>query len=119
MSVGGQRVAYGIGAHAKSIVEYDLPADAVTFRATAALDDGVLRAKEGATVRFLVFAAKPGGNLEKAGLPVAVELSELGVPATCKVRDLWARKDLGEVKGEFAPEIPWHGAGLYRISPLK
>jgi len=34
------------------------------------------------------------------------------------VRDLWARRDLGEFTTTFTREIPTHGAGLFRISPL-
>lgn len=36
-----------------------------------------------------------------------------------KIRDLWARKDLGVVVSTFSPTIPAHGAGLYRLSPSK
>lgn len=53
------------------------------------------------------------------GLPVAVTLKELGFDGAVRVRDLWKRADLGEAKGEFAPVLPWHGAGLYRVSPVK
>jgi hypothetical protein len=31
-------------------------------------------------------------------------------------RDLWTRRDLGLVNDGFAPVIPSHGAGLYRLS---
>jgi alpha-galactosidase len=50
-------------------------------------------------------------------VPVAVRFTELAFPGRCKVRDLWAKKDLGEFADEFAPTIAWHGSGLYRISP--
>lgn len=50
------------------------------------------------------------------GLKVAVRLSDLGLGGTCRVRDLWRKVWLGEFKGEFAPAINWHGAGLYRVS---
>jgi hypothetical protein len=119
MSIGGNPVAYGIGAHAKSVVEYDVPPGSVTFRVLGALDDAAVRAKEGGTISLLVFTAKPGGNLEKPGLPFALTLTDLGFSAGAKIRDLWARKDLGEFKSEFAPVIPWHGAGLFRLSPLR
>jgi len=33
-----------------------------------------------------------------------------------KVRDLWAKKDLGSFKDNFSAPIPAHGAGLYKIS---
>ena len=52
-----------------------------------------------------------------AGTPVPVSLAELGFAGSCRIRDLWQQKDLGRFSGEFAPEIPWHGAGLYRVSP--
>ena len=47
---------------------------------------------------------------------VPVRLSDLGFSGVCHVRDLWQKRDIGEFKEEFAPEINWHGAGLYRIS---
>ena len=50
------------------------------------------------------------------GVKVPVKLSDLGFRGACRVRDLWRKQALGEFKGEFAPEINWHGAGLYRVS---
>jgi lysophospholipase L1-like esterase len=52
-----------------------------------------------------------------AGTAVAVPLSDLGWTGPVRVRDLWARADLGQVGGTFSPVIPWHGAGLYRLGP--
>ena len=49
-------------------------------------------------------------------MKVPVKLADLGCGGTCRVRDLWLKKELGKFKGEFAPEINWHGAGLYRVS---
>jgi hypothetical protein len=46
-----------------------------------------------------------------------VKLADLGAAGTVRVRDLWQRNDLGDFTTEFAPEIPCHGAGLYRVSP--
>jgi hypothetical protein len=48
---------------------------------------------------------------------VPVQLTDLGFPGTCKIRDLWKKEDLGLFKNEFAPKLPLHGAGLYRVSP--
>jgi hypothetical protein len=56
---------------------------------------------------------------DRPGLPVAVRFADLGLAGQCRVRDLWARKDLGEFAGQFAPVIAWHAAGLYRISPAQ
>jgi len=50
---------------------------------------------------------------------VRVTLADAGFTGAVRVRDLWLNKDLVEVKGEFAPIINPHGAGLYRISAVK
>jgi alpha-galactosidase len=117
MMIGGKPVAFGIAAHAQSVVEYKLPADVTKFRARISLDDGALKQRDGGTVRFLVYTAPPGGNLDKAGLPVAVKLADLGLPQNVAVRDLWARKDLGVERGEFAPLVNWHGTRLLKLEP--
>lgn len=60
----------------------------------------------------------PGKN-GPASLKVPIKLSEVGFVGTCRVRDLWRRKVIGEFKETFAPEINWHGAGLYRLSATR
>ena len=50
------------------------------------------------------------------GAPVPIDLSTIGFTGPYKVRDLWTHTDLGSRSGTFSPAIPWHGAGLYRIS---
>jgi hypothetical protein len=57
----------------------------------------------------------PSAAETAAALPVT--LPELGFSGEARVRDLWQNQDLGSVKIEFAPVIPAHGAGLYRIGP--
>jgi hypothetical protein len=50
---------------------------------------------------------------------VSVSFDRLGFGGPVRVRDLWARRDLGEVfDKEFAPGVPPHGAGLYRVSAV-
>lgn len=39
--------------------------------------------------------------------------------ATYKVRDLWAKRDLGEFDDKFGVTLPPHGAGLYRMTSLE
>jgi hypothetical protein len=119
LTVRGRSNLQGITGHAPSIVEYDVPAGAVRFHAMGALADRALKAKDGGTIRFSVFAPKPGGTLAQPGLPVAVSLDQILSAKSVKVRDLWTHRDLGEVHGEFSPIIPWHGAGLFRLSPSK
>jgi hypothetical protein len=52
MTVEGRPIAYGIAAHARSLVEYALPPGAARFKAFAAIDDGALGQPAGASVRF-------------------------------------------------------------------
>jgi hypothetical protein len=52
----------------------------------------------------------------ETGSPVAVKFSDLGLANNCRARDLWKQKDLGGFNEQFAPNINWHGAGLFRIS---
>jgi alpha-galactosidase len=107
----------GVGAEIPALVEYALPRGAVRFRATGEVQ-GNGRGQRPGPVSFLVVVGAPANTSAAAGLPVAVALADLGLPGRVHVRDLWAHKDLGEISGEFAPEIPWHGAGLYRLTPL-
>ena len=108
----------GIAAEIPAVVEYALPPGAVRFRATGVvLDNG--RGQTPGPVSFLVIVATPENTAAAAGLPVAVQLAELGLSGPVRIRDLWTHKDLGEFRDGFAPGIPWHGAGLYRLSPGK
>ena len=108
----------GIAAEIPAVVEYALPPGAVRFRATGVvLDNG--RGQTPGPVSFLVIVATPENTAAAAGLPVAVRLAELGLSGPVRIRDLWTHQDLGEFRDGFAPGIPWHGAGLYRLSPGK
>jgi len=117
MTVLGAPIAYGISAHARSVVVYALPGGAMRFRAFGAIDDGALTQPTGASVRFSVHVLPPAEEADPAGVPVSVALSELGLNGPCRVRDLWQRQDIGTVEGEIAPVVAWHGAVLYRLSP--
>jgi hypothetical protein len=70
---------------------------------------------------FNTKTAPTGDNIRVAsGIEITVKPEDLGLPAgEMTMRDLWQHKDLGPVKGEFAPRINWHGAGLYRVSAAK
>jgi alpha-galactosidase len=118
--LGGKPVAFGIGAHARSIIEYDLPAGVTRFQSLAGLDgSGAAPARgggQGGGLRFLVFTQSPLATEATAAIPV--KLAELGFKGKARVRDLWTQKDLGPVTDQFAPVINVHGAGLYRVSPV-
>ena len=64
MTVAGKEYTRGLGTHADSFIWFEVPADAATFRAKVALDDGgAIRGAEltPASVRFLVFDREPIG----------------------------------------------------------
>jgi alpha-galactosidase len=63
-----------------------------------------------------LFNLRDANGSPDAGAPVTVELSDLGLVGACRVHDLWQHEDLGTSTNAFAPTIPWHGAGLYRLS---
>jgi alpha-galactosidase len=50
-------------------------------------------------------------------IDIKVTFAQLGLKGEeYKVRDLWAKKDLGSFKGQFSAPINAHGAGLFKIS---
>jgi hypothetical protein len=53
----------------------------------------------------------------QAPLDIRVNWAELGLSATCAVRDLWQKKDLGQVKDGYTFKLPPHGSGLYLVRP--
>lgn len=53
------------------------------------------------------------------GIAVPVRLADLGIAGRVAVTDVWTAKPVGVVAGEFAPVVPYHGAGLYRLMPVK
>jgi alpha-galactosidase len=109
----GRPVAFGIGAHANSVIEYDLPVGATRFQSFAGLDGSGAGPRSDANVHFLVFTEVPYTTEASAG--VTVKFSELGLKGAARVRDLWQNKDLGSFRDEFSPIISAHGAGLYRL----
>ncbi len=56
----GQAIPYGIGAHANSVIAFNLPAGAKRLKARGALDEGGTRQGGSTSVEFLVFAENPG-----------------------------------------------------------
>jgi alpha-galactosidase len=48
---------------------------------------------------------------------IPVNLKDVGFEGPAKIRDLWKHADIGTFNDHFAPAIPFHGAGLYRLTP--
>jgi hypothetical protein len=109
----------GLGTHSISIIEYALPEGYSQFTAKAGLDKACIDSGDGATVKFMVFTQNPAGPEPPDSAQIAVPFHQLGLQGNAVIRDLWAGKDLGVFANEFAPIIPKHGAGLYRIARQK
>ena len=58
-------------------------------------------------------------NWKETQHPTTIAFATLGLRGKCKVRDLWAKKDLGIFENQFTADVAKHGAGLYKISPLE
>lgn len=117
MSVDGKQIAYGIGTHAPSIIEYDLPEGYTRFKTFGGLDKGGIDQGRGATVKMMVFNTSP--YVVNEPTKIAVSLQELGFNGSVTVRDLWKHKTIGTFSKEFGAVVPFHGACLYRVSPSK
>lgn len=109
----------GIGTHANSIIEYNIPEGYNTFSALAGLDKECIEHTEGATVKFLVFKQFPSGSEPQDSLDINLNFQDLGLSGTCTVRDLWAKEDLGDYSDELSLKVRNHGARLVRISRVE
>jgi alpha-galactosidase len=69
----------------------------------------------GSTDKYLALFNIRSASATETAAVIPVTLSEIGFSGEARVRDLWQNKDLGSVTNEFAPVVPSHGAGLYRI----
>ncbi|MCB1095188.1 MAG: NPCBM/NEW2 domain-containing protein [Verrucomicrobiae bacterium] len=83
LKVNGKAIENGIGAHANSVIHYELPAGATRFRATGGLDEGGVSQQDGkaTSVRFIVQNRPP--NLKRlmqaspgAGSPGGMDAGE-------------------------------------------
>ena len=54
-------------------------------------------------------------NLGETPLPVTVDLTNMGVAGTARVRDLWRQKDLEAAGKTLTQTIPRHGCSLLRV----
>lgn len=111
--IDGREVA-GIGTHAQSIIEFEVPPGYDRFTARGQLSPS--RGSKAGSIEFLVLTDAARIALPEAS-PVSVSLADLGITGPATVRDLWQRRSLGGVSGVFRRDIPLQGAGLYRISP--
>ncbi len=119
LNVGNKEYADGIGTHARSVIEYNIPEGYDTFSAIVGLDKECVDHPEGATVRFHVFTRYPTGSAPQDSAEISLNFKQLGLEGTCKVRDLWARKDIGEFTNGISLYTVNHGARLLEIDEMK
>ena len=117
LTVNGQVYQNGLGVNAYSYIEYNLPEDYTRFTAFCGFDDEVLNASDGVSIEFMVFVDHDPKNLN-ISRNVEVNLTELGFEQAVTIRNLWTQETEGifEAK-EFSPEINYHGASMYRLTP--
>lgn len=73
------------------------------------------------------YTANPDGsvtvavfNLGQTDADMTVSLADVGLSGSVKVRDLWAKKDIGKAEGSFvATDVPVHGTRLFTFTPAK
>jgi alpha-galactosidase len=58
-------------------------------------------------------------NRGTAESQMSVSWSDIGYPdeLSASVRDLWAKKDIGKLKGAFSATVPSHGVVVIRVKP--
>ncbi|MBN2843918.1 MAG: NPCBM/NEW2 domain-containing protein [Sedimentisphaerales bacterium] len=118
-SVDGDSYSRGIGTHSNSVIEYELPADKyVKLNGIAALDDSGSREKgPGASVQFFVYTSKPEPRTDMMA-ELQVDLAELGLSGSYKVRDLWTKEDIGVSEDIIEIELDRHSSSLLRLTPV-
>lgn len=119
LTVNDKTYTNGIGTHANSIIEYNLPEGCTRFKVLTGLDKAGVDQNIGASVKFMIFTEDPSGPMPVDSAKVGVKLSALGFNSAVTIEDLWSGKTVGNFKDEFAPVLKRHGAGLYRVSAIK
>jgi alpha-galactosidase len=54
-------------------------------------------------------------NRHPSALTARVDLNSVGFTGAVKARDLWQKKDLGEIKGQYVVKIPAHGVVFLKV----
>ena len=56
---------------------------------------------------------------DRQAIDIRVDWQSLALPARCTLRDLWERKDVGDIDGGYTFRVAPHASGLYKLTPLK
>jgi alpha-galactosidase len=55
-------------------------------------------------------------NRGESPLKITLDFKAIGAPASVKLRDLWARKDLGTQQKSYTADVPTHGVVFLKVS---
>jgi len=58
-------------------------------------------------------------NLSENSRKMSVNLTDLGLDGSWKVRDLWRQKEIGAVSGSLSDEVAPHGVTFVRLSSVR
>jgi alpha-galactosidase len=58
-------------------------------------------------------------NLGERDQDIRIQWPELGLPQDCVLRDLWDRKDLGQLRAGHTFRVAPHASGLYKLTPVR
>ena len=69
-------------------------------------------------VKALADGSRAAGlfNRGESELKITLNFKAIGAPASAKLRDVWARKDLGAMQNSYTAEVPKHGVVLLKAS---
>lgn len=108
-----------VRALASAAITYAVPQGAVRFLARVRVEGDT------GAVRVHTVLGRKGETDTRAALPVIIDLSEVDIwnaereEAAVKVRDLWSRMDIGTASGTLTIDVPFHGARLLKLTPLR
>lgn len=87
LKIAGQSVAYGIGAHANSVISFALPEGYTRFEARAGLDNGGTDQGCGSSVQFFVFTKSPSAFLAQSSQGASVSRDPMDAVAGLDVAE--------------------------------
>jgi hypothetical protein len=82
----------GIGTHANSVIEFDIPEGYTHFKALVGVDNAAAMQNVGATMQFMVFTEDPAGPVVPEKSAISIDLKALGFTGKCQIVDLWSGK---------------------------
>lgn len=68
---------------------------------------------------FILWDQDTAESIQQQDYSFEIALKQLGINGKVKVRDLWRQKDIGTFSGSYQARVPYHGASLFKITPIK